>query len=971
MTARRGQKPPLILLMLPALLFAAGASGAALLQDVPQGHWARQAVEQLVEEGWLSGDESGLFKGNQTVTRYQLAKVLAKALERIEMTEEMVTESAVQADGELKGDIQKLMKEFAPELEAMGKKLSDLEKRLKKVPDKKDVDKALQKHKKAVQKQIRKIGKETKALEKQMEDLRREYERVRLTGYGLVVLDNRDYDAKGMSPTTPFLIDASLLAQEGDSGNFSLISSRGDAPPSFFKLFDTFVIDLRAAPRTTAVTDKELIVKTRLISERTLPGSGSGFQRGDSTPLSYPYSHTILLPEGLWLTSFPPSPEQTGRPFTGFKALQAKDIDINSLTMQLKNPSGRSLTALQGGNASVAWSPLTLNVRGFSFQGLKASHLIRGVQTEVLGTKLWSAQDVEIISPDPNDSTKAVRRTIPVLTEFLYGGSALKETPKGHSLRLNVFRHFQDVDSKRIPQEGDLVTFDDYRPFDSMTASAYGYYKVNENISLSAEIARNEHKRFLFAPSIQAKEKFLCDQNGVDKGYCSASDLGKEVSYDFTAKQENGQLHQQQFLDTVLSPLMQNPQASFVGKRELIVRNVPVEKTTAGAFFLSGQYQRDGTRAQLFVAGQDGDFFNLYGGADYYISSLTDGSYRIWGFDLSTLVRGGGFRGFGFDGELQPKNRRLSFGLSYVSGGEAEPAPLSTLPFRLNVSLPSLDKDIDKRSQTMKFTSLTPRMTYKPTKKTTVSLSLNRKVLDFPQETVTGREGAVARLQLVEATQENGSPCLIDDTLLFTSYTSNTGEKAVYVNIDPLNPSQEYVETFDAENCGAGSSKVFVPLSQGGTFSINDIQGDAKDIGGNPNVSVPAAGDYGLLVEGQNTLLKRETNKSFSLEIERFVPRIEVLHQFNEATSLKLSWWKEKIDITRGVYYGNDLKGDIEKQAIKAREKMGLAGTLTFQVNPNLSLEFFHEALAFKMYPSVDGHKETRRWTQVVMRLGF
>ena len=47
--------------------------------DVPAGHWARQALERVMQLGLLTGYPDGLFRGEQALTRYQAAVLLLPA----------------------------------------------------------------------------------------------------------------------------------------------------------------------------------------------------------------------------------------------------------------------------------------------------------------------------------------------------------------------------------------------------------------------------------------------------------------------------------------------------------------------------------------------------------------------------------------------------------------------------------------------------------------------------------------------------------------------------------------------------------------------------------------------------------------------------------------------------------------------------------------------------------------------------
>ena len=67
--------------------------------DVPDNHWAYEYVKGLAEKGIIEGYPDGLFKGGQSMTRYEFAAMLYRALQK---------GFAVDA---------KALKEFAPELE--------------------------------------------------------------------------------------------------------------------------------------------------------------------------------------------------------------------------------------------------------------------------------------------------------------------------------------------------------------------------------------------------------------------------------------------------------------------------------------------------------------------------------------------------------------------------------------------------------------------------------------------------------------------------------------------------------------------------------------------------------------------------------------------------------------------------------------------------------------------------------------
>lgn len=76
--------------------------------DVDKGHWAYDAVEQLAEAGVIEGYGDDTFRGEQNITRYEMAQMVAKAMDQ-DLNEEQ------------KATIEKLAREFAEELESLGK----------------------------------------------------------------------------------------------------------------------------------------------------------------------------------------------------------------------------------------------------------------------------------------------------------------------------------------------------------------------------------------------------------------------------------------------------------------------------------------------------------------------------------------------------------------------------------------------------------------------------------------------------------------------------------------------------------------------------------------------------------------------------------------------------------------------------------------------------------------------------------
>ena len=61
---------------------AFAAEGADSFSDVPQGHWAYDALDFLAKDGVNEGMGDGTFQGNRTMTRYEMASIVAKAMQK-------------------------------------------------------------------------------------------------------------------------------------------------------------------------------------------------------------------------------------------------------------------------------------------------------------------------------------------------------------------------------------------------------------------------------------------------------------------------------------------------------------------------------------------------------------------------------------------------------------------------------------------------------------------------------------------------------------------------------------------------------------------------------------------------------------------------------------------------------------------------------------------------------------------------
>lgn len=94
------------------------ASAANPFSDVQPSDWAYQSVEKLAAEGVVEGYPDGTFKGNQPITRYEIAQITAKLMAKDDLTADQ------------KEAVQKLSGEYASELQNLGVRVSELEKKV-------------------------------------------------------------------------------------------------------------------------------------------------------------------------------------------------------------------------------------------------------------------------------------------------------------------------------------------------------------------------------------------------------------------------------------------------------------------------------------------------------------------------------------------------------------------------------------------------------------------------------------------------------------------------------------------------------------------------------------------------------------------------------------------------------------------------------------------------------------------------
>ncbi len=113
-------KKTLISAITAALVVGAASTTFAAanpFSDVPADSWAYDAVTTLANDGVIDGYPDGTYKGQGTMTRYEMAQIVARAMAKTDVDK---------ADKAL---VDKLAAEFAEELDNLGVRVADLEKK--------------------------------------------------------------------------------------------------------------------------------------------------------------------------------------------------------------------------------------------------------------------------------------------------------------------------------------------------------------------------------------------------------------------------------------------------------------------------------------------------------------------------------------------------------------------------------------------------------------------------------------------------------------------------------------------------------------------------------------------------------------------------------------------------------------------------------------------------------------------------
>ncbi len=110
-----------ILAMAAVAALAAGASAYAAnpFSDVSTSDWAYQAISDLSDRGLVDGYPDGTFKGQQNITRYEVAQIVARLMAKED-----------QMNAENRAIVDRLASEYSAELQNLGVRVGNLEKKV-------------------------------------------------------------------------------------------------------------------------------------------------------------------------------------------------------------------------------------------------------------------------------------------------------------------------------------------------------------------------------------------------------------------------------------------------------------------------------------------------------------------------------------------------------------------------------------------------------------------------------------------------------------------------------------------------------------------------------------------------------------------------------------------------------------------------------------------------------------------------
>lgn len=888
------------------------SSAQDIFTDVPPDHWSRKALDKLYEGGILESYPDKTFRGDQVVTRYEMAAALAKVLERVESIELLLGGGKSSEGGEDKlKDIQKLVKEYEPELKSL-KKMEDKIKTFEK--DFQKLDKESKKDKQDTKKLITDLKKDVKSNEKDIKSIYEQLNRITWSGKGTYTLSLTDYDSKGMEPLDAW--GGGTCSKTTDN------KGCGSVPPSKFDNSTGFELNLQASPRLTGKTDRRIYLRAEF---RNL---------------------------GRDLGTF----------FTTSKAQYyvAPAPTLNSFFVEYQAPRTK-FTNLKVGDVSASWSILSLSILGFSYQGLKLSGILsKNLQAEFVASKLKNAEGYSASGgfTTPNCS----HLTWCVFSEYLYGmqfKTSYGNPPK--FLFLHYTKNWDDKDSLFFTTNKD-ITLDvqrQYKPAEITVYTAFTRYPLPPSLGFLGEIAFSNYKEY-------------------QKGLVVGTDP----------------------LDT--------------GERQ---KDVPLKKESDSALLVEMDYNKKGVSVASFYFRQNPKFHNRYGGPLALISSFGGSGFSLGGIDIGKFLSGG-VHGYGIlNASYTPtwaKGLTIKGLPLVVFFEEINPTPLADLivelpkTFGTSVNL-TPDTDVNRRTKKLGGMFIQPSIDFKPSFKTTLSLSYLYAKFEIPKHTVKG-VGDLSQVTSSGKGQVSTSikvlPPLVPDGSSINpndpNYDSSIATKPAYFypyfqyankNNDMMTgvifndgvvrfyrngDATQIVQGTDIKTGGnlydaSGNGSVYIDAANVPGLCGNDNSNCSYPT---TNFPQPAEGDYVFYrtTDGSMRLL-RITTKSIDLAGSFAQPSFKLTHQFSSKMKYEIEGSQQEIKVKSiNIALANDPKfilDLINSIGIKTERKRTLNQHIAYSLYNNITLDFYYN-MEFRNYlQGAGGHKEQTNNFRFTVTLDF
>jgi hypothetical protein len=216
-----------LLLAVAGLSLTAGFTFAQM-DDVPPGHWAYQAIEELVRVGVIEGYPDGTYRPNRTLTRAEFAQAIARAYrnldERMRALSNRIEEIARQT-GQTPGGQQ------PANMEDVSRQMQELQQAVNELRQLRSAVETLQRLAQTFQQELASLGvdvdtlkKDFAALQSRVEALEKKRERINISGdltfgvYGVHDIDNlgaTTWNKTNINPGDSFLKTNSVVHELG------------------------------------------------------------------------------------------------------------------------------------------------------------------------------------------------------------------------------------------------------------------------------------------------------------------------------------------------------------------------------------------------------------------------------------------------------------------------------------------------------------------------------------------------------------------------------------------------------------------------------------------------------------------------------------------------------------------------------------------------------------------------------------